>query len=82
MVGERLIAAPFREISALAVHPAAAGRGLGTALLCHMLALHRAEASRSWLFATVDNTRAIALYEHLGFEHTRRLALRRITRVE
>lgn len=81
MGGERLIAHPWREISALCTHPAHPGGGLGTALLAHLLALHRAEGSRSWLWVVETNHRAIALYHRLGFQNVRHSELHRLRRL-
>lgn len=72
MGGERLCcavpgSAPWHEISGLCSHPAHAGKGLGTAILRNLLAVHRAEGSRSWLWVAESNRRAVALYLHLGF---------------
>ncbi len=86
MGGERLVLAPpgqpaWREISGLCTRPDHPGKGLGTALLGHILAQHRAEGSRSWLHVTQDNTRAIALYERLGFETVRPIEAHRLQRI-
>jgi ribosomal protein S18 acetylase RimI-like enzyme len=81
MGGERLIAQPWREISALCSHPGHAGRGLGTILLCHLLRLHRAEGSRSWLWVTKSNHRAAELYIRLGFQIVAHSDLHRMTRI-
>ena len=86
MGGERLVLHPpgepvWREISGLCVHPTrAAGRGLGAAILTHILTVHHAEGSRSWLHVAADNTRAIALYHRLGFQTLRRIDLHRLER--
>ncbi len=86
MGGERLVlAAPgqptWREISGLCTHPSRPGRGLGTALLAHILAQHRAEGSRSWLHVTQNNLRAITLYQRLGFQTVRGIEAHRLRRV-
>ena len=80
MGGERLIAHPWREISGLCTHPNHPGGGLGTAIIIHLLALHRAEGSRSWLWVVETNLRAIALYHRLGFETVHRSELHRLQR--
>ncbi len=81
MGGERLVAAPWRELSALCVHPAHAGRGLGSALLAFVLRLHREEGSRSWLWVVEQNERAIRLYRRFGFETIGHTTLQRLRRV-
>ena len=85
MGGERLILAPpgqpvWREISGLCTHPSHAGKGLGTALLGHILAEHRAEGSRSWLHVTEANLGAIALYHRVGFTTQHGVQLHRMRR--
>ncbi len=85
MGGERLICtqpgqSAWREISGLCIHPDRPGKGFGTALLTHVLAQHRAEGSRSWLYVTTGNTRAVALYQRLGFETVRAVDAHRLQR--
>ena len=70
MAGERLRLAGYVELSAIAVHPTARGRGLATVLIRHLVrrALDRGETP--FLHVYADNP-AMALYERLGFR-TRR----------
>ena len=86
MGGERFVLGPpggppWREISGLCRHPELADRGLGTAILLHILRQHREEGSRSWLHVTATNNRAVALYRRLGFETLRRIEAHRFQRV-
>ncbi len=86
MGGERLCFqaegdAPWREISGLCSHPTRAGKGLGTAILCHLLAIHRAEGSRSWLWVAEKNKRAADLYLRFGFEVREQSKLQRLQRL-
>jgi ribosomal protein S18 acetylase RimI-like enzyme len=78
MAGERLVLGPWREISGLCTYPEHAGRGLGTAMLVHVLMHQRLRGARSWLHVTTDNRRAIELYKHLGFEVRREVELHRL----
>lgn len=56
------------ELLEIAVHPDFQGRGLGKALLAHVLAQARANAARCMhLEVRIGNTRARALYEKMGF---------------
>lgn len=87
MGGERLVlTAPdqtsWPEVSGLCSHPDAAGRGLGTAIIRRILAVHRAEGSTSWLHVADTNHRAIDLYLRLGFQTLRRVELHRMKRVD
>lgn len=52
-------------IASLYVHPAASGRGIGTALLRHALAGIGREPVTLWVFEA--NVRALRLYERNGF---------------
>jgi len=70
----------------IGVHPEAQGRGLGRALLTHLLAWARDHRDpdgdrviRVELYTRADNHRALALYRALGFEleGTRRAFVRR-----
>jgi len=67
MVGERMRVPGYTEISAVCTHPDHLGRGYARALMA--VAIHRslARGERSFLHVRPENTRAVALYEHLGF---------------
>ncbi len=85
MGGERLVLAmpgqgAWPEISGLCTDPSRPGKGLGTAILRHILAQHCAEGARSWLHVTSTNTRAVALYRRLGFQMARAVDVHRIQR--
>ncbi len=80
MGGERLQLDPWTEISGLCSDPSHAGRGLGTAILAHLLALHRAEGTQSFLHVTASNRKAVQLYLRLGFRTVRSVELYRVQR--
>jgi GNAT superfamily N-acetyltransferase len=82
MAGERLMLPDMREISAVCTHPEHLGNGYAAALIRHLLRAHAATGISSFLQATADNARAIALYERLGFVKTRELVWRKMRRVE
>jgi ribosomal protein S18 acetylase RimI-like enzyme len=67
MAGERLHAAPWREISAVCVHPRALGRGLARALVSQMIVQALARGERPFLHVLEANTAAVTLYERMGF---------------
>jgi ribosomal protein S18 acetylase RimI-like enzyme len=67
MAGNRFRPVGYREISAVCTDPEFRGRGLGAALVRHVVALTRAEGDIAFLHVAQTNTSAIALYERLGF---------------
>jgi ribosomal protein S18 acetylase RimI-like enzyme len=59
-------------IQNIGIRPEEQGRGLGRALLLHMLhALERAGYGRAQLEVTVSNTPALRLYQSLGFRRSK-----------
>ncbi|MDR6173369.1 ribosomal protein S18 acetylase RimI-like enzyme [Nocardioides zeae] len=67
MAGERLHPAGWTEISAVCTDPAWQGRGYAARLVAAVAAGVVARGERVLLHTGADNTRAIRLYEHLGF---------------
>ena len=67
MAGDRMKQPGFSEISGVAVHPDAQGRGLGKHLSLHMTRLVLARGEVPYLHAYTTNARAIGLYEGIGF---------------
>jgi ribosomal protein S18 acetylase RimI-like enzyme len=82
MAGERLKLAGMCEISAVCTHPQHVGKGYAAALIQHLLRVHAAEGTESFLQVVNANTRAIALYQRLGFIPTRPITWRQIQRIE
>jgi predicted GNAT family acetyltransferase len=72
MGGERLRLPGLVEISAIAVHPAARGAGLGAAVTMHLARQALARGETPFLHVFPDNP-AIALYLRLGFRERARL---------
>jgi predicted GNAT family acetyltransferase len=68
MAGERLRVPGYTEISAICTHPDRLGKGHAAALTS--LLIHRIidRGERPFLHVRAENTRAVALYERLGFE--------------
>lgn len=81
MAGERLQAAPWREISAVCVHPRGLGRGLARALVSQLLVQQRARGERPFLHVLKSNVAAVTLYERMGFVTAAETPLRVIARV-
>lgn len=73
MAGERLFAAPYREISGVCTHTDSLGRGFAGQLITHLVNLNLAEGAVPFLTVRSDNARAISLYERLGFTTRRTL---------
>ncbi|MGI4895762.1 MAG: GNAT family N-acetyltransferase [Janthinobacterium lividum] len=67
MAGERLRPPGFTEISAVCTDPAVRGRGLATRLVLAVAHGIRERGETPFLHAAAVNTRAIRLYESLGF---------------
>ena len=67
MGGERLAVPGYREISGVVTRPGHTGRGYAARLIERLLRTHAGAGLRSFLHVTCANTRAIALYRHLGF---------------
>jgi ribosomal protein S18 acetylase RimI-like enzyme len=64
-VESRMPEEPLWHLNAIAVEPVARGRGIGSALIEHGLALARAD--RSGAFLETGNPRNVAYYETFGF---------------
>ena len=67
MAGERLRVPGFTEISAVCTHPDHLGRGHAAALMTTLMERIQGRGEVPFLHVREDNTRAIALYERLGF---------------
>jgi GNAT superfamily N-acetyltransferase len=67
MAGQRLRVPGHTEVSAICTHPDHAGRGYGAALTRLQVRRIRDAGEQPFLHVRGDNTRAITLYERLGF---------------
>ena len=68
MAGQRLHVDKYTEISAVCTHPNHLGKGYAAALILHQLNLIRSHGQLPYLHVREDNSRAINLYERLGFK--------------
>jgi predicted GNAT family acetyltransferase len=67
MVGERLKLPGFTEISAVCTHPEHLGKGHARRLITLLLERIRGREEQAFLHVREDNTRAVQLYERMGF---------------
>jgi len=73
MAGQRLYPQPYAEISAVCTHPDHTGKGLAGQLIESQIARMLSASAIPFLHVVPENSRAINLYERLGF--TTRTAL-------
>jgi ribosomal protein S18 acetylase RimI-like enzyme len=73
MTGQRLHVANYTEISAVCTHPDYLGKGFAAGLMVHQLDLINRQGQKAFLHVREDNSRAIALYERLGFKVRRNM---------
>lgn len=67
MTGQRLHVENYTEVSAVCTHSAHLGKGYATALVQHAVNLIVQNGQIPFLHVRADNSRAIAVYERLGF---------------
>jgi ribosomal protein S18 acetylase RimI-like enzyme len=67
MAGERLHLPGYTEVSAVCTHPEHSGHGYATALINMLLQRIRDRGEQPFLHVLPQNTRAVELYERLGF---------------
>ena len=68
MAGERFQLPGFTELSGVCTHPDFEGEGLGKRLSAHVAHAIQARGDTPFLHAWSSNSRAIGLYERLGFK--------------
>jgi ribosomal protein S18 acetylase RimI-like enzyme len=68
MTGQRLHVFNYTEVSAVCTHPDFLGKGYASALLQHQVGLICDNGQIPFLHVREDNTRAIEVYERLGFK--------------
>jgi len=80
MAGERLATDSAIEISAVCTHPGYTGRGHAALLLAVLARDIAARGALPFLHVSEHNTRAIDLYERMGFRERTRLGLWKLRR--
>lgn len=78
MAGERMRLDGYSELSAVCTHPVHTGRKYAQRLIVHICRLYHSAGIHPFLHTAKANTRAIRLYEHLGFTHRRDISFRKI----
>jgi predicted GNAT family acetyltransferase len=68
----------YSELSAVCTHPVHTGRKYAQHLIVHICRLYHSAGIHPFLHTAKANTRAIRLYEHLGFTHRRDISFWRI----
>jgi ribosomal protein S18 acetylase RimI-like enzyme len=71
MAGQRMHVGEYNEISAVCTHPDFHGKRYATALTQYMIELIYEQGFHPFLHVRGDNTRAIEVYQRLGFEVSR-----------
>lgn len=80
MAGLRMAPAGYREISGVCTDPRFAGRGYAGMLARELAERVYAQGETPMLHMDLDNTRALRLYEALGFVHRVEVAMCRVSR--
>jgi predicted GNAT family acetyltransferase len=80
MAGERMYLDGYREISAVCTHPEFLGRGYAQRLVAILTNAVLEQGLTPFLHVHWDNSRAMSLYEHLGFRVRREVGLWLVTR--
>ena len=75
MTGERLHLPGYTEVSAVCTHNEYQGKGYASALIQVMVQLIKARHETPFLHVLPQNTRAVAVYERLGFTVRRTFSL-------
>ena len=81
MAGERMHALPLREISGVATHPDARGRGLAGRLMSHLVRRQMLRGEQPVLHVMTGNAAARQLYEFMGWRQHLEVTVRVIARV-
>jgi ribosomal protein S18 acetylase RimI-like enzyme len=80
MAGERTAAGNLREISGVCTHPDAEGRGFARSLMHKLIRLEMQRGLTPFLHVMSFNTRALELYQRMGFRRHQESVLRIVCR--
>ena len=82
LAGERMRMNGLTEISGVVTHPNYTGRGYAQQLVAHVTNKNLAAGIIAFLHVDAANTRAIKIYEHLGYINRRFITVRKIRKVQ
>jgi predicted GNAT family acetyltransferase len=68
MAGERMKVPGYTEVSAVCTHPDHLGKGYAAMLMTEVMRSIRDRGEKPFLHVRSDNSRAIAIYDRLGFQ--------------
>src|SRR5215207_7317090 len=80
MAGERMCLSGYHEISAVCTHPEYEGRGFARRLVTSLVNENWQNGVVPYLHVVPENSRAIRLYERLGFETRREMHILAVSR--
>ena len=75
MAGRRFDSGTHVEISAVCTHPDHTGKGYARRLINSQIQQLRAAGKQPYLHVRADNTRALRIYEHMGFVSRREMII-------
>jgi len=81
MAGERMKVPGYTEVSAVCTHPDHTGRGYAAVLMSEIMRRIRERGETPFLHVRSDNTRAIAVYDRLGFRTRKQMHFAVLRRV-
>lgn len=82
VAGERICLEGYTEVSGVCTHPDYTGRQFGHQLTAHVTNLNLTAGNKVFLHALRSNSRAIGLYEHLGFTLRRYIPIWKLTYIK
>ena len=82
MAGERLKVAGYTEVSAVCTHPDHTGKGYARVLMTEIMRRIRERDETPMLHVRADNSRAIELYERLGYRTRKQMHFAVLRRTE
>jgi hypothetical protein len=82
MAGERLKVPGYTEVSAVCTHPDHTGKGYARVLITELMQRIRERGETPMLHVRADNTRAIELYQRMGYRTRKQMHFAVLRRAE